>query len=269
MSKNMYVVYLKYAALVFCIYSGSAGTANSAIVDYIIDPLTINDDSIVTTNSAGLSITATAYHVEITPTSSLIYGPFPTGQYFKYDKNNGDRTALGLNAEPVGAITPTEDDSGTALTQPGFDNKTRSGDYPTMQFALFEFSQSVDVSQIVLDNVSNFNHPIFVAAGSAAPDLDADLENAFTGFTILSNPLSTLNKPGFGLIYNFNALDNVSYLAIGTSPRDTDLGSFLAGGASQFLIHQIEYSVVPIPAAVWLFGSGLIGLVGVARRKKS
>jgi len=27
--------------------------------------------------------------------------------------------------------------------------------------------------------------------------------------------------------------------------------------------------VVPVPAAVWLFGSGLIGLVGVARRKKS
>ena len=27
--------------------------------------------------------------------------------------------------------------------------------------------------------------------------------------------------------------------------------------------------VVPIPAAIWLFGSGLIGLVGIARRKKS
>lgn len=27
-------------------------------------------------------------------------------------------------------------------------------------------------------------------------------------------------------------------------------------------------AVVPVPAAVWLFGSGLIGLVGVARRKK-
>ena len=26
---------------------------------------------------------------------------------------------------------------------------------------------------------------------------------------------------------------------------------------------------VPVPAAVWLFGSGLIGLVGVARRKKA
>ncbi len=27
-------------------------------------------------------------------------------------------------------------------------------------------------------------------------------------------------------------------------------------------------SAVPIPAAVWLFGSGLIGLIGLARRKK-
>jgi hypothetical protein len=26
---------------------------------------------------------------------------------------------------------------------------------------------------------------------------------------------------------------------------------------------------IPVPAAVWLFGSGLIGLIGVARRKKS
>ena len=27
-------------------------------------------------------------------------------------------------------------------------------------------------------------------------------------------------------------------------------------------------TVIPVPAAVWLFGSGLLGLVGVARRKK-
>jgi hypothetical protein len=26
---------------------------------------------------------------------------------------------------------------------------------------------------------------------------------------------------------------------------------------------------IPVPAAVWLFGSGLLGLVGVARRKKA
>ncbi len=29
------------------------------------------------------------------------------------------------------------------------------------------------------------------------------------------------------------------------------------------------YTAVPVPAAVWLFGSGLLGLVGIARRKKT
>ena len=30
-----------------------------------------------------------------------------------------------------------------------------------------------------------------------------------------------------------------------------------------------EVSAVPVPAAAWLFGSGLIGLVGLARRKQA
>ena len=41
-----------------------------------------------------------------------------------------------------------------------------------------------------------------------------------------------------------------------------------AGGAGtgSFLVRT---SVVPVPAGVWLFGSGLLGLVGIARRKKA
>ena len=33
--------------------------------------------------------------------------------------------------------------------------------------------------------------------------------------------------------------------------------------------HLVRVSAVPLPAAVWLFGSGLIGLIGIARRKKA
>ena len=39
-------------------------------------------------------------------------------------------------------------------------------------------------------------------------------------------------------------------------------------GASADLF-TLNVSAVPIPAAVWLFGSGLLGLIGVARRKKA
>ena len=34
-------------------------------------------------------------------------------------------------------------------------------------------------------------------------------------------------------------------------------------------ITYVDPTVVPIPPAIWLFGSGLLGLVGVARRKKA
>jgi hypothetical protein len=51
-----------------------------------------------------------------------------------------------------------------------------------------------------------------------------------------------------------------------TSCQDT--GSTLKGGAPAG--HGgCANPVVPVPAAVWLFGSGLLGLVGVARRRKS
>jgi hypothetical protein len=37
-------------------------------------------------------------------------------------------------------------------------------------------------------------------------------------------------------------------------------------GAEDF--HQVTMSAIPVPAAVWLFGSGLAGLVAVARRRR-
>jgi hypothetical protein len=42
---------------------------------------------------------------------------------------------------------------------------------------------------------------------------------------------------------------------------------------SEFVIRlgvtELDFTVVPIPAAAWLFGSGLLGMIGVARRKKA
>lgn len=44
-------------------------------------------------------------------------------------------------------------------------------------------------------------------------------------------------------------------------------GYFDIGSGNSMYVNSV--SAVPVPAAVWLFGSGLIGLIGIARRKKS
>ena len=52
--------------------------------------------------------------------------------------------------------------------------------------------------------------------------------------------------------------------------RDYVNADFLNDGGNIASLSNVRaFSVVPVPAAVWLFGSGLIGLIGVARRKKS
>lgn len=56
-----------------------------------------------------------------------------------------------------------------------------------------------------------------------------------------------------GLDYSFDVKGEFSLFFIGS-------GGFLLNRAG-------EVSAVPVPAAIWLFGSGLLGLVGLARRK--
>jgi len=53
---------------------------------------------------------------------------------------------------------------------------------------------------------------------------------------------------------------------VGTSILDYSGSGLVDGYGAAFIT---EAALVPIPAAVWLFGSGLLGLVGIARRKKT
>jgi len=48
----------------------------------------------------------------------------------------------------------------------------------------------------------------------------------------------------------------------------TELYGFLDIDSSTGVVSYNAVSAVPVPAAVWLFGSGLMGMVGVARRRK-
>lgn len=75
--------------------------------------------------------------------------------------------------------------------------------------------------------------------------------------TTATDSLGSLLAPGS---FNFEA-----------TPGDYFVSFF--GFADVFLPqlgqYGIEVSQIPVPAAVWLFGSGLLGLVGIARRRKA
>lgn len=74
-----------------------------------------------------------------------------------------------------------------------------------------------------------------------------------------------------------------SSFAIDSNSYNSVTGEFLYGWSDtatlyySLLPYNVDYSIevagtastVPVPAAVWLFGSGLLGLIGIARRKKS
>jgi len=72
---------------------------------------------------------------------------------------------------------------------------------------------------------------------------------AFSGFDFLAE---------FGLTGSFSSVD-----LLFDAGDDSFYTAYITGTWTSYTV-----SAVPVPAAVWLFGSGLLGLVGVARRRR-
>jgi len=80
-------------------------------------------------------------------------------------------------------------------------------------------------------------------------------------------------NPGEYLGITFDLLSGITYadtIFALESATDLRIGIHVQGfadGGSESFVNNV--TVVPIPAAIWLFGTGLIGLIGIARRKKA
>lgn len=106
-------------------------------------------------------------------------------------------------------------------------------------------------------------------------DYNIDTERFFDKFSILGNGalispsqnvLSGIQSGQFiGNLAPFSGLGNVVLTFEFTSDGSvTDQGVIFDN-----ILIEGTVSSVPIPAAAWLFGSGLLGLIGIARRRKS
>ncbi len=119
-------------------------------------------------------------------------------------------------------------------------------------------------SAITFSGDQAFGQPgvVDVAAGTWT---NADVTSLFTAETLANFEIATL-----------------SFLAVlpGVSPTDVTIGLFdngfdriwadsagLVDVNPTFIGGSVTVNPVPVPAAVWLFASGILGLVGVARRR--
>lgn len=74
--------------------------------------------------------------------------------------------------------------------------------------------------------------------------------------------------------FNYVGIDSLSFTSFGGTNAGLigadGSGGTVIGDGTQFAMDNFTFTQaapVPVPAAAWLFGSGLVGLIGVARRK--
>lgn len=189
------------------------------------------------------------------------------------------------------------DDCGTAGSVGCFDftpNSSSSGTTTSLQIT----SGSASGSLGTIDGVFGVG-AITSTATPAGPVETAAVSGTGTltiidsGSNALTADLDWIDVFSIGALGGANVQASANLSSISYSGSDTDLLALFNGGSgAQTLTYQFgtgtsltdlfensstttstsfsgSINAVPVPAAIWLFGSGLIGLVGMSRRKKS
>jgi hypothetical protein len=98
---------------------------------------------------------------------------------------------------------------------------------------------------------------------------------AFTSLSLLitqDDPIHTILGVGFGTSsFIFDVLDNDMVLDnhIPLSVHVTGLGPEVKNGIYGIGAYGLQILPIPVPSAIWLFLSGVVGIITVARRERS
>ena len=178
--------------------------------------------------------------------------------------------SAGANAVYV-QVVPGQPNDGdidlSPVTAPGW-SATYS---PTTNVESIWFSSGIlpqDPASVAVSIVSQFGGSL-VFEGFDNDFVSAESVSVANGFNILAVHLGGGSGDGNELLFFFDSL--VTEFDVDTFGIDLDDGPPAVSNLSNYRAYRDESiypDPIPLPAAAWLFGSALLGLAGVARRKK-
>ena len=102
-----------------------------------------------------------------------------------------------------------------------------------------------------------------------------------TGASDAENFIRFIDSVGYvtpGTLPDYDALNHTYHFVMDLSLLNVNTSSLLTFGVTDdyyndnggsFILDIYQVQAVPIPPSLWLFGSGLLGLTGIARRKRA
>jgi hypothetical protein len=153
----------------------------------------------------------------------------------------------------------------------------------------FLVSGSASASTIFAPTDGDVNFITSTLSGGTLLAMFDDSDTSFSGSNLGIPVPEIVSITAGGLNFGDYTAENEASATLNLTGSDwfllaisTDGGTSWSGdtgytylGANAYNVHfsdgtilEVDVKVVPVPAAVWLFGSGLLGLVGLARRKK-
>ena len=198
------------------------------------------------------------------------------GEAWTFNKQGAMTGTIGLPGNPGQIFSPTaapDPDTNPALFQYGSPVDPRFAQFIPLAPAVGTLAgDAYGAGQLTLDFAGNSIEIFF-------PVLDSQWVDSGIAFL-----LGTADQDGDGLSDGvtfrgdlFNVVTNEGVTSFDFSlfgehliDSSEDYNNNIAGFLLQWELHGSggEY-VVPVPAAVWLFSSGVLGLIGISRRKKT